>query len=134
MTRLALFRRLRANARGAVAIEFALLGPAFIVMLLGVLQVGIGLQSYNALRNASADVYLTRVLKSAELVRLDGDANDAIEFRGADATHAVGGRGEKRRHRSEGTRTGGRKGRAGRAVGSVIRCARTVSGSAGVLR
>lgn len=56
MTRLALFRRLRANARGAVAIEFALLGPAFIVMLLGVLQVGIGLQSYNALRNASADV------------------------------------------------------------------------------
>ena len=31
-------------------------------------------------RNASADVYLTRTLKSAELVRLDGDANDAIEF------------------------------------------------------
>ncbi|MGZ5147504.1 MAG: transporter substrate-binding domain-containing protein [Burkholderiales bacterium] len=31
-------------------------------------------------RNASADVYLTRALKSAELVRLDGDANDAIEF------------------------------------------------------
>ena len=31
-------------------------------------------------RNASADVYLTRTLKSAELVRLDGDANDAIEL------------------------------------------------------
>lgn len=56
MIRLAFARRLKADARGAVAIEFALLGPAFIVMLLGVLQVGIGLQSYNALRNASADV------------------------------------------------------------------------------
>ena len=31
-------------------------------------------------RNASADVYLTRTLKSATLVRLDGDANDASEF------------------------------------------------------
>lgn len=31
-------------------------------------------------RNASADVYLTRTLKSATLVRLDGDANDAIDF------------------------------------------------------
>jgi polar amino acid transport system substrate-binding protein len=31
-------------------------------------------------RNASADVYLTRTLKAAELVRLDGGANDAIEF------------------------------------------------------
>lgn len=56
MSRLALAHRLKADARGAVAIEFALLGPAFIVMLLGVLQVGIGLQNYNALRNTSADV------------------------------------------------------------------------------
>ncbi len=31
-------------------------------------------------RNASADVYLSKALKAAELVRLDGDANDAIEF------------------------------------------------------
>lgn len=31
-------------------------------------------------RNASADVYLSKALKSAELVRLDGSVNDAIEF------------------------------------------------------
>ena len=31
-------------------------------------------------RNASADVYLTRTLKSAELVRLDGSVEDAIEL------------------------------------------------------
>lgn len=48
--------RLRADTLGAAAIEFALLGPAFLVMMLGVLQVGLGLQSYNALRSLSADV------------------------------------------------------------------------------
>lgn len=37
-------------------LEFALVGPAFILMLMGVLQVGIGLQNYNALRNVSAEV------------------------------------------------------------------------------
>jgi len=49
-------RRLRGDTAGAAAIEFALIGPAFIVMMLGVLQVGMGLQSYNAMRSLSADV------------------------------------------------------------------------------
>lgn len=48
--------RLAGDIRGAAAIEFALLGPALLVMLFGVLQVGLGLQSYNAMRNLSADV------------------------------------------------------------------------------
>ena len=48
--------RLRADRSGSVAVEFALLGAAFLTMLLGVLQVGIGLQNYNAIRSASADV------------------------------------------------------------------------------
>ena len=48
--------RLRSDHRGAAAIEFALIGPAMITMLFGVLQVGIALQNYNALRSASADV------------------------------------------------------------------------------
>ncbi len=51
-----LFARLRHDTVGAVVIEFALLGPALIVMLLGVLQVGMGLQSYNAMRSLSADI------------------------------------------------------------------------------
>ncbi len=51
-----LISRLRNDTVGAAAIEFALLGPAFIVMMLGVLQVGMGLQSYNAMRNLSADI------------------------------------------------------------------------------
>jgi Flp pilus assembly protein TadG len=48
--------RLRDDTSGAAILEFALLGPAFIAMLLGVLQVGMGLQSYNAMRTLSADV------------------------------------------------------------------------------
>jgi Flp pilus assembly protein TadG len=49
-------RLLRRDAAGAVTIEFALLSTVFIGLLLGVLQVGIGMQSYNAVRNVSADV------------------------------------------------------------------------------
>ncbi len=44
------------DCRGAIAIEFALVGPAFILLMLGVLQVGMALQNYNAIRNVSADV------------------------------------------------------------------------------
>ena len=50
-----LFRRTLADRRGAVIVEFALLGPLAIAMMLGVLQIGIALQSYNAIRNVSAD-------------------------------------------------------------------------------
>lgn len=39
-----------------MVVEFALLGPLLIAMMLGVLQVGIAMQSYNAIRNVSADV------------------------------------------------------------------------------
>jgi Flp pilus assembly protein TadG len=37
-------------------VEFALIGPAMLAMLFGVLQFGIGMQNYNALRGISADV------------------------------------------------------------------------------
>lgn len=44
------------DGRGAVTVEFALIGPVLIAMMLGVLQFGLGMQNYNALRSASADV------------------------------------------------------------------------------
>ncbi len=47
---------LRHDRDGSVIIEFALIGPALIGMFLGVLQLGIGMQNYNALRGVSADV------------------------------------------------------------------------------
>jgi Flp pilus assembly protein TadG len=60
MTRLrprahARLRRLKACTDGSVMIEFALIGPTFIAMMFGVLQFGIGMQNYNAMRSAAAD-------------------------------------------------------------------------------
>jgi Flp pilus assembly protein TadG len=49
-------RKLRRNDGGSVAVEFALVGPLLIGMLMGVMQIGIGMQNYNALRGISADV------------------------------------------------------------------------------
>ena len=56
MTTRRFLKALRRDGSGAVLVEFALVGPAVIVMLLGVLQVGIGMQNYNALRTMSAEV------------------------------------------------------------------------------
>ncbi|HMT47177.1 MAG: hypothetical protein RL702_1048 [Pseudomonadota bacterium] len=44
------------STRGAVVVEFALIAPALLAMLFGVLQLGLGMQNYNALRSISADV------------------------------------------------------------------------------
>ncbi|MFB0611483.1 TadE/TadG family type IV pilus assembly protein [Aurantiacibacter poecillastricola] len=56
MTIISLFHRIRRDESGATIIEFALLAPMFLLMLMGVLQVGVAMQNYNALRNLSADV------------------------------------------------------------------------------
>lgn len=52
----ALLLRLLRRREGSVVVEFALIGPVMIAMMLGVLQFGIGMQNYNALRAVSGDV------------------------------------------------------------------------------
>ena len=54
--RIARLKHLLRSARGAVAVEFALIAPALLAMFFGVLQLGLGMQNYNALRSVSADV------------------------------------------------------------------------------
>ena len=49
------FQRLLADRSGAIAIEFALLGPLLITMMFGVFQSGIYLQNYNAVRSLGSD-------------------------------------------------------------------------------
>ena len=58
--------QLRRNDAGSVAIEFALIGPAMLAMLLGVLQIGIGMQNYNALRSVSAEVARYAVINAQD--------------------------------------------------------------------
>ena len=67
---------LRRAEEGAVIVEFALIGPVFLAMLLGVVQVGMGMQSYNAIRNVASDVsrdvmieYLTNNKLSANQIK-----------------------------------------------------------------
>ena len=54
-------RRLAGDRRGSVAVEFALLSPLFVALIVGLFQAGIYLQNYNALRSVSADAsrYIT---------------------------------------------------------------------------
>jgi Flp pilus assembly protein TadG len=49
------FAPLARDTRGAVAIEFAIIAPVLITMLFGVLQIGLGMQQYNALRSVAAE-------------------------------------------------------------------------------
>lgn len=59
MTTGRLARTLRALLRqkqGSVVTEFALLAPTILALMLGVLQIGIGMQNYNAMRSVASDV------------------------------------------------------------------------------
>lgn len=49
-------RRLAADTRGGSAIEFALLGPVMIAMLMGILWTGVQMYSQNRLRAIASDV------------------------------------------------------------------------------
>ncbi|MDT0508104.1 TadE/TadG family type IV pilus assembly protein [Novosphingobium sp. MMS21-SN21R] len=51
-----MMRSLLRDRSGSVVVEFALIGPTFIALMLGVLQIGMGMQNYNALRSVGSDV------------------------------------------------------------------------------
>jgi len=58
MTGLGSFRRLRAltaDVTGGALVEFALLAPVFIGMVIGVLQIGTYMQNYTAVRSLASD-------------------------------------------------------------------------------
>lgn len=50
------FLRILRDCRGVAMVEFAILAPVILGLLLGVLQIGLAMQKYNAMRTASADV------------------------------------------------------------------------------
>jgi len=55
MSALQILRRLRQDPRAASAVEFALLAPVFFGLLFGVVQVGVYMQNYNAIRSVASD-------------------------------------------------------------------------------
>ena len=73
----AILRRIAASRSGAAAVEFAIIAPFLLTGMLGVFQVGIGMQNYNALRAVSAEMarftvvnYQTGNRVTNELIRL----------------------------------------------------------------
>ncbi len=50
-----MFARLKRDSGGAATVEFGLLGPIVITMMLGVLQMGVAMWSYNSLRSVASE-------------------------------------------------------------------------------
>jgi len=48
-------RRLAADQNGSAIVEFGILAPAILMLFVGILQIGLWMQSYNALRSVAAD-------------------------------------------------------------------------------
>lgn len=79
--------RMLRDERGSVLIEFALLAPAVIMLLIGVVQVGLHIQNSNAVRNLAADGARFAVVES----QLDRPSStDTVET--WIRSHAVGSR------------------------------------------
>lgn len=55
MTRQMNFMRLVRDQQGAVIIEFAILGPLVIGLMLAVFQIGMGMQAYNSMRSIAGE-------------------------------------------------------------------------------
>jgi Flp pilus assembly protein TadG len=70
---------------GSVAIEFAILAPVLITMLFGVLQIGLGMQQYNALRSIAAET-----ARYAAVERQKGVAYNATDVANRARTIATG--------------------------------------------
>jgi Flp pilus assembly protein TadG len=62
--------RLRRSESGASAVEFALAAPIAMTLMTGVLQVGVAMQSYNALRGMVGDLARQTVVQYSIGVKL----------------------------------------------------------------
>lgn len=76
MTRI--FSRLKWDKTGTALVEFALVAPLLVTMLVGVVQVGVWVQSYNAMRNVVND---TTRFAMTEYQRGNKIDNEAIQDR-----------------------------------------------------
>lgn len=65
---------LRRDERGGPLVEFAILAPAILTMMFGVLQVGIQMFSYNALRSVVADTTRYTMIQYQNGVKIDTTA------------------------------------------------------------
>ena len=95
---IAALKRLRGDRSGSALIEFAILAPAIVTLFLGILQVGMWMQTYNALRAVAADtsrhtaVQYQKVIYTSNLQMADWARERAINgylFKSADVSADV---------------------------------------------
>ena len=77
-----LLRSLKRDESGVTAVEFSLLGPVMIASMLGVLQIGTAMWSYNSMRSIAHDIARFAVVNYQTSNRL---TNSQI----ADATRSI---------------------------------------------
>jgi Flp pilus assembly protein TadG len=73
MSRTSLIRRLARDRDGASVVEFGLLAPVMIALLMGILWVGVQMQSYNELRSIASDVSRYTVVEYQKSNKLTTD-------------------------------------------------------------
>ena len=74
------FHKLRRHSDGAAAVEFALVAPLLITMVLGVMQVGMWMGTYNSMRSVANETgrYVTVEYQKGNRV---GNSDIAVEAR-----------------------------------------------------
>jgi hypothetical protein len=72
------FNGLRADQRGGVLVEFALLAPFLLTLLIGVVQVGLHVQNANAVRNLASDGARFTVVEYQRDNALSADSIEAV--------------------------------------------------------
>lgn len=83
-------KRFVSDERGASIIEFALLAPVFIGLLMGVLTIGIYMQNYNAVRSLAADAARFAAVeyqKNVDWVDPETTLEDNIAVMGSEAPY-----------------------------------------------
>lgn len=72
------FRNVIDDTRGVAAIEFALLAPTLILLMMGVLTIGVHMQSFNSVRSIAFDANRYTVVEYQKNNKLDADQIEQV--------------------------------------------------------
>lgn len=96
LNRTSLTSKLWNNKKGATVIEFAIVAPIMISMMFGVFQIGLAMQSYNALRSLAGEEarhvtvqYMTSVELTDEQIELDAASRATSRYQLKEERFAV---------------------------------------------
>jgi Flp pilus assembly pilin Flp len=77
MTMVDWLKKIRNSEQGATAVEFAMAAPVAITMMTGVIQIGIAMQGYNAMRGMAGDLARHTVVQYSVGIDLEDEQIEA---------------------------------------------------------